>query len=110
MNLNLFRKQPLQTEPESAPEPEPISLLVAAERELEDAAEACNESSRHCAELDALQREWLGQREQAFREHSANLTRHAAAKDRWTRLANPTPVKASGTVTSFPAGAIVGGN
>jgi hypothetical protein len=94
MNLNPFKKPAApQTEPEPTPEPE-VSALVAAERELEIAAEACNDSSRHCAQLDELQREWMAQREAAFREHSKNLAAHSAAKDRWAILANPAPVVA----------------
>jgi hypothetical protein len=101
MNLNSFKKAaPPQTEAA-----EPTSALVAAERELETAAESCSESSRHCAELDALHHEWMAQREAAFREHSANLDRHAAEKDRLARLANPAPVKAP-----FPVGAVLGEN
>jgi hypothetical protein len=108
--MQLFRKSPPppQTEPAPAPVPEPVSALVAAEAELEAASQACTESSRHCAELDRMQREWMAQREAAFRKHTANLERHADAKERWLRLSNPAPVKTS--APPFPVGAVIGGN
>ena len=100
--MNLFKHKPApQTEVgESIPIRE-LSPLESAAAELEAASQACAESSRHCAELDELQKSWMTQREAAFHEHSKNLDRHAAAKDRWLRLSKPAPV------APFPVGAVL---
>lgn len=66
--------------------PAPVSELASAERELEDAARACEKSSARCASLDHVHAEWQADRNEAFMVHSRNLDKHSAAKDRWLRL------------------------
>jgi hypothetical protein len=107
--MQLFKPKPPAPQTE-APAPEPLSPLAAAEAELQDAALACSESSKRCKRLDDEQRYWATRREEAHRQHSAALNRHAAAKDRWATLANPVPVKATGDVKPFPVGAVLGEN
>jgi hypothetical protein len=109
--MQLFKqKPPAQTETAPTPAPVPLSPLAAAEAELQDAALACSESSKRCKRLDDEQRYWATRREEAHRQHSEALNRHAAAKDRWATLANPVRVKATGDVKPFPVGAVLGEN
>jgi hypothetical protein len=108
--MQLFqRKSTPQTEVTPAPAPE-LSPLAVAEAEMQFAAQACTESSKRCERLDNEQRYWATRREDAHRQHSEALNCHAAAKERWARLANPAPVAASGTVKPFPIGAALGEN
>jgi hypothetical protein len=107
--MNLFRKQPPAQTEAPAPAPEPLSPLAAAEAELAEASRACTEAHKKCERLDNEQRFWLRARENASMEHSKALNRHAAAKDAWLRLSNPSPVVGSGHAVPVPevVGAVV---
>jgi hypothetical protein len=109
--MQLFRKSPPQTEPTPAPAAPPVDPLAAAEAELLEAGALCTEAHKECLHLDEEQKSWLRAREAASQAHIKALTRHAAAKDVWSRLSNPAPVVGSGNAAPVPevVGAVVAG-